>query len=118
AAPASPPSAAPVARHAAHSPARARPRSPKEAARGGGYGVQLGAFKTGEAAAMKHWHVLVARHHAELGGLKPHISATSTAAGRLYRLQAGGLSAARARSLCRTLKRQSQPCIVLRMTAH
>ncbi len=119
AAPAGAPAAAsriaPAARHGSRASAHAR--SHQEAA-GGGYGVQLGAFKTGEAAAMKHWRALVARHRAELGGLKPRVSAIKTAAGRLYRLQAGGLSAARARSLCRRLKQQSQPCIVLRMSAH
>ena len=96
---------------------QARPHPRKEAARGGGYGIQLGAFKSGEAAAMKQWHVLAVRYHSELHGLKPHVTEAKSGAGRLYRLQAGGLSAARARTVCEQLKRRRQPCMVLRMPA-
>ncbi|NNM61625.1 MAG: hypothetical protein HKM03_05595 [Steroidobacteraceae bacterium] len=42
--------------------------------------------------------------------------AVTTAAGRLYRLQVEGLSAARAAAICRGLKARGQACMVLRPT--
>lgn len=78
------------------------------------YGVQLGAFRSGEHAALRHWHALVARDSRLLRGLRPRVSRVGTKAGRLYRLQVHGLSAARAALICRRLRAHAQPCIVLR----
>ena len=114
---AAPAPAVAAAPRASRAPVHPHTRPRRDETRGGGYGVQLGAFKSGEAAAMKHWHVLAVRYRTDLHGLKPHVTATKTAAGRLYRLQAGGLSAARARTVCAHLKRGRQPCMVIRMAA-
>ena len=80
----------------------------------GAYGVQLGAFRSGAAAALRHWRVLVARDVHLLRGLHPRVSPLRTKAGRLYRLQVRGLSRARAALICRRLRAQAQSCIVVR----
>lgn len=79
----------------------------------GAYGLQLGAFKSGKAAAMKHWKVLEKKYPSALHGLKPSVHATKTAAGQVYRLQVAGLTAARAHSICRGLNAKKQSCLVL-----
>jgi len=104
-----PPAAPNQAASTAHAP---RPHAKTSALRGG-YAIQLGAFKSGAAAAYRRWRVLFAHDRAILHGLKPVVRATKTRAGRLYRLQVAGLSASRARSVCRRLKAHSQPCVVL-----
>jgi cell division septation protein DedD len=78
----------------------------------GGYAVQLGAFKT-EAAAQSEWRVLKARFGAELGALAEHIVAAETASGRIYRLQARVSDEGRARALCASLTKHSQPCVAV-----
>jgi len=93
-------------------PSAARSHAQAAAPRGG-YAIQLGAFKSGASAAYRRWRVLSAHDRAILHGLKPVVRATKTRAGRLYRLQVAGLSAARARSVCRRLKANAQPCVVL-----
>ncbi|MDE2305221.1 MAG: SPOR domain-containing protein [Gammaproteobacteria bacterium] len=127
---ASPGTKAPAVGAAASAPRPARPRAapaeragrpgaphPPPASRGG-YGVQLGAFKSGAAVAMKHWHGLLRREPAALRGLRPQVHAVRTRSGqRLYRLQAYGLSATRARALCRKLRARRESCIVLRPAA-
>ncbi|HVC01390.1 MAG TPA: hypothetical protein VND80_04205 [Steroidobacteraceae bacterium] len=94
-----------------------RPQTPKPrvAARAasGHHGVQLGAFKSGKAAALRHWRVLVTQDRTLLRGLRPRVVAARTAVGRLDRLQVEGLSAARATAICRRLHARSQPCVVL-----
>ncbi len=80
----------------------------------GAYGVQLGAFRSGASAALRHWRALVARDGHLLRGLHPRVSPLRTKAGRLYRLQVRGLSRARAALICRRLRAQAQSCIVVR----
>lgn len=75
-----------------------------------GYGVQLGAFAS-ENAASNEWQQLAARFSAELRGLSPRVVTANTATGLLFRLQAQVADEARARALCDVLKRQSQACV-------
>ncbi len=100
--------AAPVAR------ASARHTHATKVAIAGAYGVQLGAFKSGAAAANRHWKMLAKKYASLLHGLSPSVHATKTGAGHVYRLQVAGLSAARARAVCQRLKAKGQACIVLR----
>jgi len=115
------PATAPAARPA-EKPARPAPKARESAAtRGaprGGYAVQLGAYKSGPAAADKRWRALRARYGSVLHGLKPRVRATKTSSGRVYRLQLEGLSAARAHAICKRLKANAQPCIVLPPARH
>jgi cell division protein FtsN len=122
---ASPPTAAPPA------PAAARPSSAPaqgtSAAAGpapsahaaaktgtGSHGVQLGAFKSGAAAANKRWGLLQTQYPKLLAGLTPKIAPKKIASGTLYRLQVVNLSEKRAGQICKTLKAHSQACVVLR----
>jgi cell division septation protein DedD len=75
-----------------------------------GYGVQLGAFGS-EVAANNEWQLLKSRFGAQLQGLTPHIVAANTSTGTLFRLQAQVADEAHARSLCDTLRQQSQACV-------
>jgi len=80
----------------------------------GAYGIQLGAFKSGAAAANKRWAYLQKRYPTILAGLTHKVAARKTAAGTVYRLQAVGLSDKRARLICKRLKAKSQVCVVIR----
>jgi cell division protein FtsN len=79
----------------------------------GSYGVQLGAFKSGADAANKRWARLDKEYPQLLTGLSPKVSPTKGASGTLYRLQVAGLSEKRANSICKTLKAQSQACVLI-----
>jgi cell division septation protein DedD len=94
-----------VARPAKHAAAKA------SAAAEGSYGIQLGAFKSGAAAANQHWARLQARYPQLLTGLSPTVAPKTGATQTLYRLQALGLTEKRARALCDTLRADSQPCL-------
>jgi cell division septation protein DedD len=84
----------------------------------GSYGIQLGAFKSGEAAAKKRWEHLKSQYPKLLAGLSPTVSPKTVASGTLYRLQAEGLSEKRAHSICKILKAKSQPCVPLPPALH
>ena len=88
--------------------------TPPRARSAGDYGVQLGAFRSGSHAALRHWQALVVRNRSLLRGLHPRVSPLRTKTGRLYRLQARGLTRAHAALICRRLRAHAQPCIVLR----
>ncbi len=75
-----------------------------------GFGVQLGAF-TSENAATSEWQQLTARFSAQLRGLAPRVVSANTSTGRLFRLQALVADEAAARALCDMLKKQSQACV-------
>jgi hypothetical protein len=75
-----------------------------------GYGVQLGAFGS-QNAANNAWQQLVARFGGELRGLSPHVVSANTPTGPLFRLQAQVADEAHARSLCEVLRKQSQACV-------
>jgi cell division protein FtsN len=96
------------------------PRTPAPAsapavskASSGSYGVQLGAFKSGSAAANERWTELQKKYPSALAGLSPKVSPAKGSSGTLYRLQVANLSESRATSICKTLKSQSQACVLL-----
>lgn len=89
-------------------------KHPSTAAPAGSYGVQLGAFKSGAAAAHKHWARLQKEFPTLLAGLKPKVAPLKTGQGTVYRLQAFGVAKKRARTICKDLKAKSQACIVVR----
>jgi cell division septation protein DedD len=99
------------AKAAAKSMAKAAVKSASPAK--GGYGVQLGAFGSGEAAANKHWSELQAKFPAALGTLTPRVTPATTANGTIYRLQVAGLSRSGARSICKSLKAQGEACVLV-----
>ena len=115
-APPPPPSAAashkapPVA--AAMAPTHTHQSSVKEAT--GEYALQLGAFRSGSAAANKRWERLQKEYPNLLAGLNSKVVPKKTASGTLYRLQTAGLTESHARKICRDLKAKSQPCIIVR----
>ncbi len=84
-----------------------------KAAAGGSYAIQLGAFKSGAAAAHARWSHLQREYPSVLAGLSSKVVAKKTAAGSLYRLQATGLSEKHARAICGSLKARSQACLVV-----
>jgi hypothetical protein len=78
-----------------------------------GFGVQLGAFSS-EEAAHAEWARLQARHGPELDGLKPQVArAASTPGATVYRLQTSVGPEADARAICEVLSQASQPCVVV-----
>lgn len=81
------------------------------------YGIQLGAFKSSANAAHHRWAHLDKRYPKLLAGLSPTVAPKKAASGTLYRLRAVGITEAHARSICKTLKAQSQACVVIH-TAH
>jgi cell division protein FtsN len=121
---ATPPEAAPAAPSKPAQPKSAPPKTvpPKTAARSaaqaaskpqGSYGVQLGAFKSGAAAANKRWARLDQQYPQLLSGLSPKVSPKKGASGTLYRLQVAGLTEKRANAICKTLKAQRQACVLI-----
>jgi cell division protein FtsN len=80
----------------------------------GPYGIQLGAFKSGAAAADKRWVHLQKEYPQLLKGLTSKVLPKKTATGTLYRLQAFGVAKRRAHSICKSLRAKSQACVVVR----
>jgi cell division protein FtsN len=116
--PGTPLDAAPPPARTAPPPAPAQraapaPKAHSAKAEAGGHGIQLGAFKSGAAAATKRWKELEAQYPKMLGGLTPTVAPQKTASGTLYRLQVVKLSDKRAGAICKALKEHSQPCVVL-----
>jgi cell division protein FtsN len=116
---AAPPASAPVpAPHkprpveAAAAPTHTHSSSSKEAT--GSYALQLGAFRSGSAAANKRWEHLQKEYPTLLAGLDSKVVPKKTASGTLYRLQTAGLTESHARKICKDLKAKSQPCIIVR----
>jgi cell division protein FtsN len=113
-----PPPASAVASHkappvaAAVAPTHTHQSSVKEAT--GDYALQLGAFRSGSAAANKRWERLQKEYPNLLAGLNSKVVPKKTASGTLYRLQTAGLTESHARKICRDLKAKSQPCIIVR----
>jgi cell division protein FtsN len=116
-APANPAAAAatlvPPPRTAAHAPAPGAAAPAVSKASSGSYGVQLGAFKSGSAAANERWTELQKKYPSALAGLSPKVSPAKGSSGTLYRLQVPNLSESRATSICKTLKSKSQACVLL-----
>jgi cell division protein FtsN len=80
----------------------------------GSYAVQLGAFRSGSAAANTHWERLQKEYPKLLAGLTPKVVPKKTASGMLYRLQGVGANESHARQICKDLKAKSQPCVIVR----
>jgi cell division septation protein DedD len=111
--------ALPAAPAAPSSRSSAPPAMKSEAGRkGGGYGVQLGAFKSNADAANRRWARLQKANAALLAGLSPTVSPKKSGGTTLYRLQVAGLSDQRAHAICKTLKANSQACYVIRPPRH
>jgi cell division protein FtsN len=121
--PAAPSAAAPAP--AAPAPVAPKPAAPAKpaatataapmpsAAPSGSFGVQLGAFKSGSAAANHRWTELQKQYPSALGGLSPKVSSGKGSSGTVYRLQVANLSESRATAICKALKAHSQPCELL-----
>jgi cell division protein FtsN len=110
---ASPPSRAPA--KSANPPAASGQKpAAGTATHPGSYGIQLGAFKSGAAAADRRWAHLQERYPQLLKGLSSKVVPKKTATGTLYRLQAFGVTKSHARAICKSLKAKSQACVVVR----
>jgi cell division septation protein DedD len=76
------------------------------------FGIQLGAFRS-QDAALKNWKQLQTKYDADLHGLFAHAVPVKQTAGQLFRLQAPVGAESRARAICASLSKQSQPCVVV-----
>jgi cell division septation protein DedD len=110
ASPASPPATTPTPA----SPAPTATATNPGKAGSGSYGIQLGAYKSGSAAADKRWAQLTQKYPKLLAGLKPKVAPKKSAAGTVYRLQVVHLSRHQADSLCSALKKHSEACTLLK----
>jgi cell division protein FtsN len=77
------------------------------------YALQLGAFRSGSAAANKHWERLQKDYPNLLAGLNSKVVPKKTASGTLYRLEAPGLTEGHARKICKDLKAKSEACFIV-----
>ncbi len=120
-----PPATSPPAKASAAGPAAApaKPANPPASSqknagtatvKPGSYGVQLGAFKSGAAAANQRWVDLQKQYPDLLKGLSSKVVPKKSATGTLYRLQAFGVTKSHARAICKSLKAKSQACVVVR----
>ncbi len=96
---------------APRSPAAHKPHGPPESGR---FAVQLGAFKTGHAAAKKRWEHLQKEYPKLFEGLSSKVLPKKTGGATLYRLQVVDLSESHARKICKALKAKSPPCVIIR----
>ena len=105
--------------HAPSAPAATatQPASAGAPAPSSGYGIQLGAFGT-QDAALTAWKRLQVTYDDQLHGLFAHAVPVQTASGRLFRLQAPVGAEPRARSICAALAQKSQPCVVVLPDSH
>jgi cell division septation protein DedD len=76
------------------------------------FGIQLGAFRTREAA-LNSWKDLQVKYDSDLHGLFARAVPVQHSAGQLFRLQAPVGQEARARAICASLVRKSQPCVIV-----
>ena len=118
-APAAPPPSKPAPPQTSPAPpAAAKPAAPAAKLESGKYAVQLGAFRSGTAAADKRWVRLRKEYPKLLAGLSSKVVPKKTASGTLYRLQAVGMTETHARRICKDLKAKSQPCVVVPPPQH
>ena len=111
-----PPAAGPATAPAkpANPPASSQKHAGGAPVKPGAYGVQLGAFKSGAAAADERWVHLQTQYPDLLKGLSSKVVPKKTSTGTLYRLQAFGVTKSHARAICKSLKAKSQACVVVR----
>jgi hypothetical protein len=103
----------PEPKHAA-SPAAptAKPAAALAATSPSAFGIQLGAFRS-QDAALKNWKQLQVKYEADLHGLFAHAVPVKQTSGQLFRLQAPVGDESHARAICASLSKQSQPCVVV-----
>ena len=104
--------ATPAAKPAAATPVAAKPAAAPPATPANAFGIQLGAFRS-QDAALKNWKQLQVKYEADLHGLFAHAVPVKQTAGQLFRLQAPVGEETRARAICASLAKQSQPCVVV-----
>ena len=91
----------------------AAPAAPKTSSGGGGYHLQLSAVRSADAVPAE-W-VRLKRHYPELAGLTSSTHKIDTAdKGTFYRVEAGPLDEAAAKSTCNRLRGQGLGCIVVK----
>lgn len=76
------------------------------------FGIQLGAFRTREAA-LNSWKELQVKFDSDLHGLFARAVPVQHSAGQLFRLQAPVGEEQRARAICASLQKKSQPCVIV-----
>ena len=76
------------------------------------FGIQLGAFSS-QAAALTEWKRLQVAYASELHGLFAHAVPVQVTSGKLFRLQSPVGDESRARSICSSLTKHAQPCVVV-----
>jgi hypothetical protein len=76
------------------------------------FGIQLGAFSS-QAAALSEWKRLQTTYDSELHGLFAHAVPVQVTSGKLFRLQSPVGDESRARSICSSLTKHAQPCVVV-----
>ena len=76
------------------------------------FGIQLGAFSS-QAAALTEWKRLQVAYDSELHGLFAHAVPVQVTSGKLFRLQSPVGDESRARSICSSLTKHAQPCVVV-----
>lgn len=111
-----PPAAAPkAAPQPAPQPAAVQPpKAPAPAPAAGGFRVQLASVRS-EAQAQAEWKRIAGRYPEAVGGLSMQVvKADLGEKGVFYRVQAGGVDEARAKSVCAQLKAQNVGCVVVR----
>jgi len=85
---------------------------PGGAAAGRGWRVQLASVPS-ESQAQGEWRRLSSRHAEVLGGLGVSFAQANVNGATYYRVQAGMVDEARARSICSALKAQNVGCILV-----
>ena len=101
-------------------PAAAKPAAVEKSATSakpaasGGYGVQLGAFSSGQKAADRHWAVLTKKYPSLLSGLTPKVHRSASGKAHLYKLQVAGLKASQASAICKALQAKHDACTILK----
>ena len=102
-----PVAAAPVAPTAKPAPAVTKP----VAAKGSGYGVQIGAFSS-QAKAEAQWQAIEKRFRRELAGSSHQIAAGKAGSKAVFRLKVAQPSQSAAKALCSRLAASGQSCVV------
>lgn len=95
-------------------PVKEQPKAKTTAPVAGGVYMQLGAFKSGDAAE-KDWTRLKAKFPTELGSLSHRVVKVDLAKGTFHRLQAGPVASASAKTICSKLASQNAAgCMIVK----
>jgi cell division septation protein DedD len=96
----------------AAAPVAAKPAAAAAPTPSNPFGIQLGAFRS-QDAALQNWKQLQAKYDSDLHGLFAHAVPVKQGADPLFRLQAPVGEESRARAICASLAKQSQPCVIV-----